>query len=39
LLNFSRGGPIQAAQKDGQDLPVRQTLPPASADLNGVKTQ
>jgi hypothetical protein len=28
----------QAPQKDRQDLPVRQTLPPSSRAPNGVKT-
>jgi hypothetical protein len=39
LLNFLAGAPATAAQKDGQDLPVRQTLPPGTPCLNSVKTQ
>jgi hypothetical protein len=39
LLNFLDGAPVATAQKDGQDLPVRQTLPPGTAHPNSVKTQ
>jgi len=39
LLNFLQRPPAATAQKDGQDLPVRQTLPPGTLRLNSVKTQ
>jgi hypothetical protein len=38
-LDFPRGPAPRTAQKDGQDLPVRQTLPPRGSLVNGVKTQ
>lgn len=39
LLNFQRLGFEKMAQRDGQELPVRQTLPPLHAAPNTVKTQ
>jgi hypothetical protein len=39
LLIFLREVPAEGAQKDGQDLPVRQTLPPGTPRLNSVKIQ
>jgi len=38
LLRFLKTQSVSATQKDGQELPVRQTLPPARAGLNSVKT-
>jgi hypothetical protein len=38
LLNFLKSMVRRTAQKDGQDLPVRQTLPPAEDGTNSVKT-
>jgi hypothetical protein len=38
LLNFLLRPARQAAQKDGQELPVRQTLPPPDGGTNGVKS-
>jgi hypothetical protein len=38
LLNFLNSPARWAAQKDGQDLPVRQTLPPRDGAANSVKT-
>jgi hypothetical protein len=38
LLNFLGSTTLRAAQKDGQDLPVRQTLPPSCQGPNSVKS-
>jgi len=38
LLNFLESKRLAAAQKDGQDLPVRQTLPPSRHAPNSVKS-
>jgi len=38
LLNFLKKLGRRTAQKDGQDLPMRQTLPRARKGLNSVKT-
>jgi hypothetical protein len=38
-LDFPRGPALRTAQKDGQELPVRQTLPPGGPFVNGVKPQ
>jgi hypothetical protein len=37
LLRFSKTLTVCATQKDGQELPVRQTLPPVRSGLNSVK--
>jgi hypothetical protein len=38
LLSFLPGEPARTAQKDGQDVPVRQSLPPSRLALYRVKT-
>jgi hypothetical protein len=38
-LDFPQKPRLPTAQKDGQDLPVRQTLPPSGPGVNAVKTQ
>jgi hypothetical protein len=39
LLNFLAGAPARTAQKDRQDVPVRQTLPPPQPGLDRIKTR